>query len=145
LLSIGWVYASGNLSLRYCSTAGIPLSISNSPFALIGVASQPIRETASADNFKVITGLQSRLAKANFGILPTVTPSPTPIISQSADINRDGHINALDLFIFSRQWHLDQKHPSFNPLVDFYKNGTIDQQDLRLLLEHWYEDKAELN
>jgi len=65
---------------------------------------------------------------------PTVTATPTwgPL---AGDINGDGVVNELDIFIFALHWH-QSSGDSFDA-CDVVTDGLVDENDLLLLLHDW--------
>ena len=61
-----------------------------------------------------------------------LTPTPTP---EPGDVTGDGIADAYDLFFFS-QWWLQAENET-NYRCDRLDDGTIDGDDLLLLMEEW--------
>jgi len=61
---------------------------------------------------------------------PTVTPTPTVSIQQSADLNQDGWITAEDLFSFAASWQISNGSEGYSAEADLDRNGTVEQVDL---------------
>ena len=70
----------------------------------------------------------------------TTTTKSTPITKDSsgyytADLNRDGKVNAVDFSILLGAWK--KKPPYKNPRVDINKDGKVNAIDLSIMLYQW--------
>ena len=55
----------------------------------------------------------------------------------TGDINKDLHVDVIDLLTLAASWGLSAGEPGFDPLCDLNADDSVDVVDLLLLAENW--------